>query len=67
MIESIYDLYLFHRIKLFVAIDFQFNNILIFVNDNFAIKKTKLSKQLTSCLNNANVSLLLIQLNLGWP
>ena len=63
MIELIYDLCLFHCIKSFVAIDFQINDILIFVNDDFAIKKTKSLKQSTSCLNNANVLLLLIQLN----
>ena len=65
MIELIYDSCLFHCIESLIAIDFQINDVLIFVNDDFAIKKkTKLSKQSTSCLNNANVLLLLIRLNL---
>ena len=37
-----YDLCLFHCIKSFVAVDFQIDNILIFVNDDFAIKKNKI-------------------------
>ena len=64
IIKSIYNSCLFHCIKLFVVIDFQIDDILIFVNDDFAIKKTKSSKQLTSCLNSANVSSLLIWSNL---
>ena len=39
MIKSIYNSCLFHCIKLFVAINFQIDDILIFVNDDFAIKK----------------------------
>ena len=41
MIESIYDSYLFHCIELFVVINFQSDNILIFVSDDFAIKKKR--------------------------
>ena len=41
MIKSIYDLCLFYCIELFAAIDFQIDDILIFFNDDFAIKKTK--------------------------
>ena len=44
MIESIYDLCLFHCIKSFVVINFQINDILIFVNDDFAIKKNEIIK-----------------------
>ena len=44
MIESIYDSCLFHCIELFVAINFQINDILIFVNDDFAIKKNEIIK-----------------------
>ena len=44
MIESIYNLCLFYCIKSFAAIDFQTDNILIFVNDDFAIKKNKIIK-----------------------
>ena len=63
MIKSIYDLCLFHCIKSFVVIDFQTDDILIFVSDDFAIKKTKSSKQSISCLNSASVSSLLIRSN----
>ena len=63
MIKLIYDSCLFYCIESFVAIDFQINDILIFINDNFAIKKTKLLKQLKSCLNSANASSLLIRWN----
>ena len=44
MIESIYDLCLFHCIESFVVIDFQIDDILIFVSDNFAIKKNEIIK-----------------------
>ena len=63
MIKSIYNSCLFYCIKSFVVIDFQMNDILIFINDDFAIKKTKSSKQSTSCSNNANVLSLLIRSN----
>lgn len=45
MIKLTYNLCLFHYIELFVVINFQINDILIFVNEHFIIKKTKLSKQ----------------------
>ena len=64
MIKSIYDSCLFYCIQSFVAVNFQIDNILIFVNNNFAIKKTKSLKQSISCLNSANTSLLLTRLNL---
>ena len=44
MIESIYDSCLFHCIESFVAVDFQIDNILIFVSDDFAIKKNEIIK-----------------------
>ena len=44
MIESIYDSCLFHCIKSFAVIDFQTDDILIFVNNDFAIKKNKIIK-----------------------
>ena len=44
IIESIYDSCLFHCIKSFVVVNFQTDNILIFVNDDFAIKKNKIIK-----------------------
>ena len=39
MIESIYDLCLFHNIELFDLIDFQIDDTLIFINNDFVIKK----------------------------
>ena len=36
LIELIYDSCLFHCIELFVAINFQIDNILVFVNNDFA-------------------------------
>ena len=63
MIESNYDSCLFHCIESFAAVNIQIDDILIFVSDDFAIKKTKSSKQSTSCLNNANVLSLLIWSN----
>ena len=60
MIESIYNSCLFYRIKSFAAINFQIDDILIFVTDDFAIKKIKLLKQSILCLNNANFSSLFI-------
>ena len=44
MIESTYDSCLFHCIESFVAINFQIDDILIFVNDDFAIKKNEIIK-----------------------
>ena len=44
IIELIYDSYLFHCIKSFVVVDFQIDNILIFVSDDFAIKKNEIIK-----------------------
>ena len=44
MIKLIYDSCLFHCIKSFVAVNFQTDNILIFVNDDFAIKKNEIIK-----------------------
>ena len=44
MIELIYDSCLFHCIELFVVVDFQIDDILIFVNNDFAIKKNKIIK-----------------------
>ena len=44
MIESIYDSCLFHCIESFVVIDFQTDDILIFVSDDFAIKKNEIIK-----------------------
>ena len=44
MIESIYDLCLFHCIESFAVIDFQIDNILIFVSDDFAIKINEIIK-----------------------
>ena len=41
MIKSIYDSCLFHCIESFAVIDFQIDDILIFVNDDFAIKKKR--------------------------
>ena len=47
MIKSIYDLCLFYYIESFVAVDFQIDNILIFINDDFAIKKNKIIKTIS--------------------
>ena len=44
MIESIYDSCLFHCIESFAVIDFQTDDILIFVSDDFAIKKNEIIK-----------------------
>ena len=44
MIESTYDSCLFHCIESFVIIDFQTDDILIFVSDDFAIKENKTIK-----------------------
>ena len=44
MIESIYDSCLFYRIESFVVIDFRTDDILIFVNNDFAIKKNEVIK-----------------------
>ena len=44
MIELIYDSCLFYCIKLFVVVDFQIDDILIFVIDDFAIKKNEIIK-----------------------
>ena len=44
MIKSIYDSCLFHCIESFAVIDFQIDDILIFVSDDFAIKKNKIIK-----------------------
>ena len=44
MIKLIYDSCLFHCIKSFVVIDFQIDDILIFVSDDFAIKKNEIIK-----------------------
>ena len=44
MIKSIYDSCLFHCIESFAVVNFQTDNILIFVNDDFAIKKNKIIK-----------------------
>ena len=44
MIKSIYDSCLFHCIESFAVIDFQIDDILIFVNDDFAIKKNEIIK-----------------------
>ena len=64
MIKSTYDSCLFHNIKSFDLIDFQTDDTLIFVNNDFVIKKIKLSKQLTSWSKNANVLALQIRSNL---
>ena len=44
MIESTYNPCLFYCIELFAAIEFQINDILIFVNDDFAIRKNEVIK-----------------------
>ena len=44
MIKSIYDSCLFHCIESFAVIDFQIDDILIFVSDDFAIKKNEIIK-----------------------
>ena len=44
MIKSTYDSCLLHCIKSFVIIDFQIDDILIFVSDDFAIKKNEIIK-----------------------
>ena len=44
MIQSTYDSCLFHCIELFIVIDFQIDSILIFVNNDFAIKKNEIIK-----------------------
>ena len=60
MIESTYDLCLFHSIKLFDLIDFQINDTLIFVNNDFVIKKNKVIKTINimikkrECFNITN-------------
>ena len=44
MIKSTYDSHLFHSIELFDLIDFQNDDILIFVNNDFVIKKNEVIK-----------------------
>ena len=44
MIESTYNLCLFHNIKSFDLIDLQIDNTLIFVSNDFVIKKNKTIK-----------------------
>ena len=60
MIESIYDLCLFHSIKLFDLIDFQIDDTLIFINNDFVIKKNEIIKTINiiikkrKCFNITN-------------
>ena len=44
MIKSTYNLCLFYCIELFAVVEFQIDDILIFVNNDFAIKKIEIIK-----------------------
>ena len=60
MIESIYDLCLFHSIESFDLIDFQIDDTLIFVSNDFVIKKNEIIKTVNiiikkrECFNTTN-------------